>query len=328
MNRPTVRVLALLELLQSGGTRTMAELADQLGVDTRTVRRYIAHLIDLEVPVESVRGRYGGYRLGTGYRLPPLMFSDDEALAVLMGLIALQRTGSAATATAGDTAAAKIRRVLPTRLANRLAAVVESLSFTEPAGTSATPDASTLLAVTDAIRHHRPLAIRYTDRQDRHTQRVFHARAVVVHSGHWYVTGTDPGAGQDRTLRLDRIIDARILPGSFEPVEDPDPAQSLLAGFATAAYRYNVALRIHATIDQIRHKLPAGIATMTDDDPTPDSNPSDERWHRVVIHSERLDWIPPILATLDRPFTIEQPAELRTLVTEFADRFTARAHQA
>ncbi len=85
MPRPTARVLALLELLQSGGTRTVGDLADRLGVDERTVRRYVAHLLELDVPVESVRGRYGGYRLGAGYRLPPLMLTDDEAVAVLVG---------------------------------------------------------------------------------------------------------------------------------------------------------------------------------------------------------------------------------------------------
>ena len=80
MARPTSRVLTLLELLQSGGVRTVAELAGRLGVDGRTVRRYVDHLLDLDVPVESVRGRYGGYRLAPGYRMPPLMLNDEEAL--------------------------------------------------------------------------------------------------------------------------------------------------------------------------------------------------------------------------------------------------------
>src|SRR5690242_8867055 len=131
MARPAAGVLTLLELLQSGGIRTMAELADRLGVDPRTVRRYVGHLIDLDVPVESVRGRYGGYRLAAGYRLPPLMLSDDEALAVLLGLVAGRRAGSATTTgTASETATAKIRRVLPARIADRLDAVLESLAFT------------------------------------------------------------------------------------------------------------------------------------------------------------------------------------------------------
>src|SRR4051812_28594033 len=135
MTRPAARVLTLLELLQSGGVRTMAELAGRLGVDGRTVRRYVGHLIDLDVPVESVRGRYGGYRLAPGYRMPPLMLTDEEALAVLLGLVAGRRAGlMTAAGTASETAAAKIRRVLPQRLAGKLEAVLGALSFTAPPG--------------------------------------------------------------------------------------------------------------------------------------------------------------------------------------------------
>src|ERR1700684_1000626 len=141
MARPTARVLTLLELLQSGGVRTVAELSGRLDVDERTVRRYVDHRIHLDVPVESVRGRYGGYRLASGYRLPPLMLSDDEALAVLLGLVAGRRAGLlTATGTASETAAAKIRRVLPGRLADRLSTVLESLAFTAPPGEFAVPE--------------------------------------------------------------------------------------------------------------------------------------------------------------------------------------------
>src|ERR1700722_12706112 len=109
MARPAAQVLALLELLQSGGLRTGTELAGRLGVDERTVRRYVDHLIDLDEPVDWVRGRHGGYRLGSGYRMPPLMLSDDEALAVLLGLVAGRRTGlMTAAGTASGAATAKI----------------------------------------------------------------------------------------------------------------------------------------------------------------------------------------------------------------------------
>ena len=151
MARPTARVLSLLELLQSGGVRTVAELAGRLGVDERTIRRYADHLLDLDVPVESVRGRYGGYRLAPGYRMPPLMLSDDEALAVMLGLIAGRRIGLVtATGTASETAAAKIRRVLPGRLARRLDAVLGSLAFTASPGQTPAPDGAVLLSIADA----------------------------------------------------------------------------------------------------------------------------------------------------------------------------------
>jgi predicted DNA-binding transcriptional regulator YafY len=326
MPRPTGRVLTLLELLQSGGTRTAAELADRLGVDGRTVRRYVDHLIDLDVPVESVRGRYGGYRLAPGFRLPPLMLSDDEALAVLLGLIAGRRAGlTTAQRTASETVSAKIRRVLPKHVASRLDTLLDSLAFTDQPGEFATPDAGVLLAIADAVRHRRPVSIRYTDGEGKRSQRTLHAHGIVVHSGHWYVTGTDPEIGEARTFRLDRIADARTLPGSFEAAVDPDPAQRVLSGFATAQYRHEVTLRIHGTVEQIRAHLPASVASLEDYEPTTGEDRATERWLRVGLRAERLDWLPPVLAALDRPFVIEGPDELRDLVIGLADRLASSA---
>jgi predicted DNA-binding transcriptional regulator YafY len=330
MARPTGRVLTLLELLQSGGVRTVAELADRLGVDGRTVRRYVDHLIDLDVPVESVRGRYGGYRLAPGYRLPPLMLNDDEALAVLLGLIAGRRAGLTTTGdTASETATAKIRRVLPDRLARRLDAVLESLAFTTTGpGESATPETGVLLTIADAVRHRRPLSIRYTARDARPSERTLHPYGIVAHSGRWYVTGADPGIGQDRTFRLDRIAHARTLPSTFEPPPaDLDPAERLLTGLATTPYRHEVTLQIHATLEQIRARLPASVATVEEPPDTTSADPHTERWLRVELRAERLDWLPAVLAALDRPFVIERPEELRSLAIALADRLATSARQ-
>src|SRR4051794_38989128 len=116
MTRPTARVLALLEVLQSGGTRTVPDLAARLDVDERTVRRYVDHLRDLDVPVRTVRGRHGGYRLAPGFRMPPLMLTDEEALAVLLGLV----TGRVATSAEADGGgAAELRPGLPQKLPRR-----------------------------------------------------------------------------------------------------------------------------------------------------------------------------------------------------------------
>ncbi|MFF7789022.1 WYL domain-containing protein [Streptomyces sp. NPDC007991] len=329
MPRPTGRVLTLLELLQSGGTRTVAELADRLGVEGRTVRRYVGQLIDLDVPVESVRGRYGGYRLAPGYRLPPLMLSDDEALAVLLGLLAGRRSGlTAAQHTANETASAKIRRVLPKHIARRLDTLLESLAFTEQPGEPGTPDAGVLLTIADAVRHRRPVSIRYTDRDGRRSERTLHAYGIVAHAGRWYATGKDARIGEDRTFRLDRIADARTLPGSFEAPVGPGPAQRVLSALATAAYRHEVTLRIHGTVEQIRAHLPAAIACLEEHEPAAGQGRATERWLRVELRAERLDWLPPVLASLDRPFVIERPAELRDLVTALADRLASCARRA
>jgi predicted DNA-binding transcriptional regulator YafY len=328
MTRPTARVLTLLELLQSGGIRTVAELADRLQVDERTVRRYVDHLIDLDIPVESVRGRYGGYRLAAGYRMPPLMLSDDEALAVLLGLVAGHRAGLLTiTGTASETATAKIRRVLPERLTRRLDAVLGSLSFTAPAGETAAPESAVLLSIADAIRHRRPISIRYTARDGRRSARTLHPYGLVVHSGRWYVTGAEPEIGEDRTFRLDRIADARTLPGSFESPAGLDPAQRVLAGFAEAPYRHEVTLRIQGTVEQIRAGLPASVATVTEPPAASWADDETESWLRVELRAERLDWLPAVLASLDRPFVIERPEELRGLVIALAGRLVTSAER-
>jgi predicted DNA-binding transcriptional regulator YafY len=328
MARPAARVLALLELLQSGGTRTVAELAGRLGVDGRTVRRYVDHLVDLDVPVESVRGRYGGYRLARGYRMPPLMLTDDEALAVLLGLIAGRRAGlMTAAGTASETAAAKIRRVLPERLARRLEAVLGSLAFTAPPGEFPAPQAAVLLTVADAVRHHQPIRITYATADGRRSDRIVHPYGLVAHSGRWYVTGADPGIGEDRTFRLDRIADARSLPGSFEPPPGLDPAQRVLSGLAEAPYRHHVVLRIYGTLEQVRARLPESVATVTEPLPAAGADPQAERWLHVELRAEPLDWLPGVLASLDRPFIIERPDELRSLVIALAGRLAASARR-
>jgi predicted DNA-binding transcriptional regulator YafY len=117
-----------------------------------------------------------------------------------------------ATGAASETAAAKIRRVLPGRLARRLDAVLGSLAFTAPPGEAPAPDTGVLLTIADAVRHRRPVWIRYTAGDGRRSERTLHPYGLVAHSGRWYVTGADPGIGEDRTLRLDRIEDARTFP--------------------------------------------------------------------------------------------------------------------
>ena len=230
-----------------------------------------------------------------------------------------------ATATASETAAAKIRRVLPERLARRLDTVLESLTFTEPPGEFATPDAEILLTIADAVRHRRPVSVGYTDRDGRRSQRRMHLYGVVAHAGRWYVTGADPEIGEDRTFRLDRVADVRTLTGSFEAPEGPDPAQRVLSGFATAEYRHQVTLRIHGTVEQIRARLPASVANVEEPPSAGAADLQTERWLHVELRAERLDWLPPVLASLNLPFIIERPDDLRGLVTALADRLASYA---
>ena len=260
--------------------------------------------------------------------MPPLMLSDDEALAVLLGLVAGRRAGlMTTTGTANETAAAKIRRVLPERLARRLDAVLESVAFTAAPGEFAAPRTAVLLCIADAVRHRRPISIRYTAADGRRSERTLHPYGLVAHSGRWYVTGADPAIGEDRTLRLDRIASARTLPGSFDPPEGLDPAERVLTGLATAPYRHEVTLWVQGTAEQIRTRLPAGIAIVAESPSVSSADSETRHWSRVELRAERLDWLPAVLASLDLPFVIERPDELRDLVMALASRLTHSARR-
>ncbi|WP_433796688.1 helix-turn-helix transcriptional regulator [Actinoplanes sp. CA-252034] len=305
MTHPTARVLALLEILQGGGTHRLGDLAARLGVDERTVRRYAGHLIDLEVPVESVRGRFGGYRLAPGFRMPPLMFTDDEALAVLLGLGSVPGEASAA-------AAAKVRRVLPKTLAARLAALFASTDFTAAVRPEQSPETAVMLALAEATRQQRPAVIGYTDRADRDSDRTLHPYGIVAHAGRWYVTGLDSASGDVRTFRLDRIRRVRVVDGAFTVPEGFRAADTVLTGLAGTPWRYAVAVAVQGPAEQVRDALPRELATVERGD--------EDGWVLVRLRAERLDWLPGVLAGLGRPFVIREPAELREVVRAWAGR--------
>ncbi|KOV67508.1 helix-turn-helix transcriptional regulator [Streptomyces sp. MMG1121] len=319
MTRPAARVLALLEILQAGGTHSTAELTDRLGVDERTVRRYVSHLVDLDVPVDSVRGRYGGYRLAPGYRMPPLMLTDEEALAVLLGLVAGRRAGLVTTSpVAAESAAAKLHRVLPKPLAARLKALLETVDFTAPARAVTVPETEVLLRVADAARGRSPVEIGYTDRDGVRSARVVHPYGIVAHSGRWYVTAEDSTSGEVRTFRLDRVAHVAVRDGVFEVPTGFDPAAQVLAGIARTPWRYEVSVRVRGDTEAIRSRLPQGIASL-------EPVGTDADWVRVRFSAERLDWVPQVLTALGAPFVVEGPEELREAVRALADRLRAAA---
>jgi predicted DNA-binding transcriptional regulator YafY len=323
MSRPTARVLALLELLQSGGTQRLADLAARLGVDERTVRRYATHLADLDIPVTSVRGRHGGYRLAPGFRMPPLMLTDDEALAVLLGLATAARRGSAPSAEAADTAIAKLTRVLPDALRHRLDALLETARFTEPRRPTPTAPASVLLTLAQATDERRPVAIAYASADGRRSERVLYPYGIVAHAGRWYVTGADSASGEVRTFRLDRISSPFLQHGSFERPEGFDPREQVLTGLAEAPHTHQVSLRARAEPAEVLAALPPGIATVHDlDAADPDVG---RGWVRVRIQADRLEWLPAVLAGLAHPFVVEGPEELKVLVQRLARRLEAAA---
>ncbi len=323
MPRPTARVLALLELLQAGGTRTAAELAARLEVDERTVRRYVEHLLELEVPVETVRGRYGGYRIGAGSRLPPLMLTDDEAVAAVLGLAAAARTGpSTATRTAAETASAKIRRSLPVRLAERVPGLLAVRTTAEPAPPATAASTDALLTAGTAVREGRPLRIRHRRRDGSASERTVLPWGVVEHEGRWYLVGLDSASDAVRTFRMDRLERVEVGDGRFTAPPDADPVREVLASLAGTPRDFSVRVLVRAPEERVRRRLPGAIAIL---EPVAAEEAGEEGWIRVVLEAAHLDWVAGVLALLDAPFRIEQPEALRSEVLALAGRLSARA---
>lgn len=315
MSHPLTRVLALLELLQTHPGLTGTQLADSLGTDVRTVRRYTAHLRELGIPVESDRGRYGGYRLARGYRMPPLVLTNDEALAVVLGLLAGERLGMSSTAPAGAGALAKIERVLPQALRESLAAMRETLSFTAGTVDAQAPETGVLLALAQASRSHHRVALRYQSWRQDHSERELDPYGVVFHAGRWYVVGHDHLRDSLRTFRIDRIASITPRNATFTTPAGFDPVTHVTATLARAPYRWQVEILIDGPPGEIARRLPNSVATLT------------ARPNGVLMRAraERLDGMARLLASLEWPFTIHSPDELRQALKDLASQLTAAA---
>ena len=311
MTRPTARVLAMLELLQAGRQRTVAELAAALEVDERTVRRYAEHLTDLGIPVRSQRGRYGGYRLAPGHKLPPLMLTDDEAVAVVLGLTLAERAGLVTTgrvATAG--ALAKVTRVLPRTLAGRIDSLLSTALFTSPVRTAVPAGTDTLLALAAAAQARRTVALGYTAWDGQESRRALDVYGVVLHSGRWYVTGLDHGRGEVRTFRLDRIGSVEQTDGSYDVPADFDAGARVVQGIAAVRWSHEVAVVLRTTLAEAREHLPPSVGRLS------------EHADGVLLEAraERLDGMARMLAGLGGEVEVVAPDALRDEVVALADR--------
>ena len=318
MPKPTARVLALLEVLQAGGTRTVAELAERLGVDERTVRRYVQHLVDLDVPVRSIRGRHGGYRIAAGFRLPPLMFTDGEAVAVMLSLVAARRLAPAvlpaeATASAAD----KIRRVLPEALGQRITTLLRSARFSAADDDLLGAPVGSLLLFAEAAAARCPVAVDYTDRHGRCTERVVHPYGLVVHSGRWYLVAAQPDDPRVRSFRLERIADPARRAGTFEVPEGFDAVEHVVSGLARAPWRHAVSVLVQGSTTAVIGRLPVGLAVVEDS-----GRPG---WVRVQLRAEELDWVPALLVGLRSRFVVERPDALRDAVRLLGQQLVASA---
>jgi predicted DNA-binding transcriptional regulator YafY len=304
----TTHVLTLLETLQDhpgvGGT----ELARRLGVDRRTVRRYVTKLQELGIPVEAERGRYGGYRLRPGYKLPPLMLTDDEATAVVLGLIGARQLGL----TDGEAALAKIERVLPGLLRERVKALEDVLGFTHEPPDGAPPETATLLALADAVRRRRRVRVNYRSWKGTQSQPELEPYGLVLHNGRWYLSA---GAGEPRTYRVDRISDVRLLRETAQPPEGFDPVDHVSRSLARVPWKWEVEVLLDTTLDEARARVPRTAAELEPND------------GRVLMRgrAENLDGMARILAGLGFDFEILKPDELRAAVRKLGRRLVDTA---
>lgn len=316
MSHPTARVLAMLELLQAGGQRTVGELAGRLGVDERTVRRYAEHLIDLGVPVRSQRGRYGGYRLTPGYKLPPLMLTDDEAVAVVLGLTAAQLAGIATTEhSAMASALAKVTRVLPRPLRDRLDSLLSTAQFTAPARSPAPAGAEVLLAVAAAARAGLTVELTYTAWDGRRSRRRLDPYGVVFHSGRWYVTGHDHDRDDLRTFRLDRVDSLTPTSEEFDVPSGFDATAQVLSGIAAVSWGHDVSVVLRTTLADATTRLPRSAGRLSEH----------EDGVLLQTRAERLDGMAGLLAGLGCDFEVVGPDALRDEVLTLSERLRACA---
>lgn len=308
---PAGRVLTLLERVQERPGLTAGQLARDLGVGERTVRRYVATLQELGIPVVARRGRVGGHHLEAGYRMPPLMLGTDEAVALTLTLAVLGGRGGpeGSDAQPGPAAAAlaKLRRTLPRAVAERvddvLAAVVPP-ERSDRLTPSAVPDPTLLATLAAGVVGERVVRIRHGD-----TTREVNPYGVAVVRGRLYLHGWCHLRRERRTFRVDRVRTADLLPATFRAPAGLDVARAVETSLATSWDAYDVSVLLEAPLAVVEATVPryVGIAERVDDHRT-----------RLRLTTRNLDATVIRLSDHDLPMTVEHPPELR-------DAFARRA---
>ena len=311
MSQPTTRVLALLEMLQSRAVTGGAELARALEVDRRTLRRYIVTLEDLGIPIVTTQGRYGGYQVVPGFKLPPMIFSDEEALALAVGLMAARGLGLAQSMPAVASARAKIERVFPVKLKQRLRAVDESVAL-ELARPVAAIDQQVLGLLCTATQEHRRVRMAYQSRSDEQTEREFDPYGLVYRAGRWYIVGWCHLRRGLRSFRLDRVASASSLTMSFERPSDFDALDYLRKSIAMIPRAHSVEVMLKTDLASAQKELVATIGVL--------------EWSGdgVLLRAQAddLDWIARELARLPFDFIVRSPVGLRSVLARTAQRLT------
>jgi predicted DNA-binding transcriptional regulator YafY len=322
---PTARALLALELLQSHPGITAAQIADKLGVSERAARRYIEILREADIPIRSIRGPYGGYRLDRGLRLPPLVFSSAEALALVMAVLDGHHDAADPTHPVGS-ALGKIIRALPEPVAAQAESVRRATAPVPDRG-AARPDAGTTATLVQACSTHRQIRIVYRSQAGTSWSSVVEPWAVVVRHGRWYLLCqlTDRDGRTERvraepnlrTYRIDRVASVTLLDATFIPPPDLDPVATLERNLAIG-WEFSTEVIISAPRRLAAACLPTPLGTLT---------AIDDRTTRLVGSTSDPQWYAEQLAQSPAPFRVVGGAELRNAVGQLAERMRASVDQ-
>lgn len=312
--RPTTRVLAVLELLQAHDHLTGAEIAERLEVDIRTVRRYISLLQELGVPVESEPGAAGGYSLRPDYQLPPMMFSQEELLALAVGLLLAKDSGLTGIGVSVESALAKIERVLPPELSERLMGLEDAILTGELYENEPEAAMDIVSELSQACQSGQRVRMQYESQDDR-TWRLYSPYSIIYYNRSWYTVGYCHLRQDIRTFRIDRILEIAPTTDRFAAPPDFDALDYMLTAFEAIPDRWNIDVHLEMPLDKARQQVPRALATLTPEE--------DGVRLRASIHD--LTEMARILVGLGHPITIYQPEELREAFRQLADEMNQTA---
>jgi predicted DNA-binding transcriptional regulator YafY len=304
------RILSVLELLQTHGRLSGAELSDRLQVDRRTVRRYIQALEGMGIPITAERGKIGGYELVAGFKLPPMMFTNDEVLAIALGLAAVR---DVEPAHAVDVVRAKLERVMPENLKRRMRAIGDSVEFRQRPGAAGNILNPECLSLLSSCAHARQgVHLRYKALASEESERDFDPYGLVFTSNRWYTAGYCHLREGLRTFRLDRVESITPQPRDFERPAQFDVAAHLERSIALLPRAFAIEVQLQTDLESARRELFGSFGVL---EPTSDGA-------GVVLRSQAddLDWFGRELLRLPWRFSIRTPEALKESVIRQAEQ--------
>jgi predicted DNA-binding transcriptional regulator YafY len=307
MSQPTTRVLTLLEMLQAREVTGGAELARALEVDRRTLRRYIVMLEELGIPIVTTQGRYGGYQVVPGFKLPPMIFSDEEALALAVGLMAARGLGLTQSMPALASARAKLERVFPAKLKSRLRAVDESVAL-ESSRPGTVIDQQVLGLLCSATQDRHRVRMAYQSQRDEQTEREFDPYGLVYRTGRWYIVGWCHLRRGLRSFRLDRVVSATSSSTTFDRPANFDALAHLKESIATIPRAHAVEVLFETDLATAQKWLVPYVGVLECVD------------GGVLLRAQAdtLDWIARELARLPFDFSVRSPNHLRSEIIKIS----------